>query len=201
VLSGGRLTLGMGAGYLKPEFDVLGASFADRGQRFDAAIGAMRNAWRGDVADYGDAFFPAHGAIMTPTPKQKPGPPIWIGGNGKAAQRRAATLGQGWMPFEQSPEMAAITRTPALGSLEEIAAAIEGMKQLRAERENREPFDVCFAPTGARDSEGHVEHLAARIADYEAAGITWLTYDGRARSWSDCLREIARMGALIRGSR
>ena len=80
-LSGGRLTLGMGAGYLKEEFDVLGASFEDRGKRFDAAIGAMRNAWKGEVSDYDDEFYPAHNAVMTPGPKQQPGPPIWIGGN------------------------------------------------------------------------------------------------------------------------
>jgi probable F420-dependent oxidoreductase len=201
TLSGGRLTLGMGAGYLEKEFEVLGASFQDRGKRFDAAIGAMRNAWKGEVADYDDRFFPAHGAIMTPRPKQQPGPPIWIGGNSQAAQRRAAALGQGWMPFEQSPRMAAITKTPALGRLEDLAEAIERVKRLRSEHGNDEPFDVCFAPSGARDIDRRAESIAERIPDYEAAGITCLSYDGRARSWGDCMREIELMGTLIRDSR
>jgi alkanesulfonate monooxygenase SsuD/methylene tetrahydromethanopterin reductase-like flavin-dependent oxidoreductase (luciferase family) len=161
----------------------------------------MRNAWKGEVADYDDELFPAHGAIMAPRPMQRPGPPIWIGGNSRAAERRAATLGQGWMPFEQPAEMAAITGTPALGGLEELALAIARVKRMRAERGERAPLDVCFAPMGARSVDRHVEVLAARVGDYEAAGVTCLSYDGRARSWSDCLREIELVGTLIRDSR
>lgn len=200
-MSDGRLTLGMGAGYLKEEFDVLGASFEDRGKRFDAAIGAMRNAWKGEVADYDDEFYPAHNAIMTPSPKQQPGPPIWIGGNSKPALRRVATLAQGWMPFEQSAEMAKITRTPPLESVEQLAEAIAQVKALRAEQGNDEPLDVCFAPSGARDVDGHVDYVTSHLADYQAAGVTYVSYDGRARSWSECIREIELMGKAIDSQR
>jgi probable F420-dependent oxidoreductase len=196
-MSDGRLTMGMGAGYLKEEFEVLGASFDDRGKRFDATIAAMRNAWKGEVSDYDDPYYPAHNAIMTPTPKQKPGPPIWIGGNSKAALRRVAEHAQGWLPFEQLPETAKVTRTPALSSLEELADMIGQLTQLRAERGTTEPLDVCFAPLGVQDIDGHVDHIAQRLPDFEKAGVTYISYDGRARSWSDCMREIGLMGDLI----
>jgi probable F420-dependent oxidoreductase len=200
-MSEGRLTLGMGAGYLKEEFDVLGASFEDRGKRFDAGILAMRNAWKGEVADYDDEFFPAHGVVMTPTPKQQGGPPVWIGGNSKAALRRVATLAQGWMPFEQAPEMAKITRTPALGSVEEVVDAIGQVKQMRSDHGNSEPFDICFAPSGAKDIEGKVQFMVDNVPHYEKAGVTYISYDARARSWTDALREIELMGPVLRDAR
>lgn len=75
-LSGGRLVVGMGAGYQRAEFEVLDASFADRGPRFDAAIDAMRAAWSGEVVERDDTFFPAHGHAMLPRPAQRPGPPV-----------------------------------------------------------------------------------------------------------------------------
>lgn len=196
-MSDGRLTMGMGAGYLKEEFEVLGASFDDRGKRFDAAIAAMHDAWKGEVSDYDDPYYPAKNAIMTPRPKQRPGPPIWIGGNSKAALRRVAEHAQGWLPFEQLPETSKVTRTPALSSIEELTEMIGHLKGLRAEKGNTQPLDVCFAPMGEQTVEGHVDYLAQRLPDYEKAGVTYISYDGRARSWADCMREIDLMGDVL----
>jgi probable F420-dependent oxidoreductase len=196
-MSGGRLTLGMGAGYLQQEFEVLGASFADRGKRFDASIRAMRNAWTGEVAEYDDPYFPAHGAVMTPKPIQQPGIPIWIGGNSAAARRRVAELAEGWLPFEQLPETAAVTRTPALTSLEELAQAVADVRAARTEAGRDPAFDVCFSPLGAKDVASHVEHLGQRLGDYEEAGVSWLSYDARARSWDAALHEIELAGQML----
>src|SRR5260370_1939548 len=85
-LSGGRLVLGVGAGYQQPEFAVLGAPFGDRGPRLDAAVAAIRVAWSGNVVDFDDPYFPAHGHVMLPRPAQPDGPPIWFGGNSARAR-------------------------------------------------------------------------------------------------------------------
>jgi probable F420-dependent oxidoreductase len=196
-MSEGRLTLGMGAGYLKQEFEVLGASFADRGKRFDAAIGAMRQAWAGEVAEYDDPYFPAHGTVMSPKPIQQPAIPIWIGGNSGAARRRVAELADGWLPFEQLPETAAVTRTPALTSLDELAQAVQDVREARTAAGRDPAFEVCFSPLGAKDVESHVEHLAQRLGDYEQAGVSWLSYDARARSWGAAVREIELAGQVL----
>jgi hypothetical protein len=119
----------MAAGYLKPEFDVLRADYANRGERFDAAIKAMRAAWTGKPVDFDDPYFEAHGHSMRPTPVQQPGPPIWIGGNSKRARRRAAELGQGWMPIPQSEAVAKITKTPAMPSIEVLATMVEAVSE------------------------------------------------------------------------
>ncbi|MBW2497002.1 MAG: TIGR03619 family F420-dependent LLM class oxidoreductase [Deltaproteobacteria bacterium] len=103
-LSGGRLTLGMGVGFLEGEFRALGADHARRGAVTDEYLSVMRRLWEteGEVGFTGEhiAFEPAH---FLPKPLQSP-LPIWVGGNGRRGMRRAASLGDGWHPLFPSPE-------------------------------------------------------------------------------------------------
>ncbi|HXZ86427.1 MAG TPA: TIGR03619 family F420-dependent LLM class oxidoreductase [Myxococcota bacterium] len=95
VLSGGRLALGAGVGWMKEEFDIQRIDFASRGRRTDEMIEVLRKLWTGrPVAHQGEFFrFPA--VRMSPA---APGPiPIWIGGASRPALRRAARLGDGWI--------------------------------------------------------------------------------------------------------
>ena len=103
VLSGGRVTIGTGAGYLEPEFTALGVPFADRGDRTDEAIRAMKAAWTGESVTWDGEFFQAPGNTMLPVPVQQPHPILWIGGNSRRAIRRAVELGDGWCPFPNPP--------------------------------------------------------------------------------------------------
>src|SRR4051794_40128232 len=86
VLSGGRVVVGVGAGYLEGEFAALGADFDGRNDVLDAAIRTMRSAWTGQPVD---------GVLSLPAPVQRPGPPVWVGGNSKRAIRRVVELGDG----------------------------------------------------------------------------------------------------------
>lgn len=196
LLSRGRLVVGMGAGYQRPEFDVLGARFADRGARFDAGITAMRAAWTGEVLDHDDPYFPAHGHVMLPRPATRPGPPIWIGGNSKAAMRRVAELADGWLPFEQPAEMAAVTTTPALAA-GELGERIDQLRRMRAERGRPADFDVCFTPRPGRDPERLADTLAAALPAYERAGATYVSVESHAVSIDECLREIEILGRAL----
>ncbi len=103
-LSGGRLTLGMGVGFLEGEFRALGApDYAQRGAVTDEYLEVMRRLWEthGEVGYAGKhiAFEPAH---FLPKPLQCP-LPLWVGGNGRRGMRRAALLGDGWHPLFPSP--------------------------------------------------------------------------------------------------
>ncbi len=101
VLSGGRVALGAGAGWMREEYDTLGVPFEGRGRRYDESIEALRKLWRGGITRHdGDAF--RFGPLaMSPAP---PAPlPIWIGGLSKPALRRAARLGDGWLGTGQTP--------------------------------------------------------------------------------------------------
>jgi probable F420-dependent oxidoreductase len=86
ALAGGRVILGVAAGYLAPEFAALGASFPDRGAALDAAIAAMKQAWTGREVTARGAGWSARGNVMLPRPATRPHPPIWFGGNSRAAR-------------------------------------------------------------------------------------------------------------------
>jgi probable F420-dependent oxidoreductase len=120
ALSGGRAILGVGAGHVEGEFDALGVPFAERGRITDQAVVAIRAAlsdeWGGGEVG------------QRPRPVQHGGPPIWVGGSSGAALRRAARLGDGWLP--QGP--------PEGG----MATAIATLRRLRTEAGRDGPFAI-----------------------------------------------------------
>jgi probable F420-dependent oxidoreductase len=107
VLCGGRLMLGVGAGYLEPEMRAVGVPFADRGARTDDYIVAMRALWTcpGPVEHHGP-FVDFSGVDAHPRPAQPNGPKIVVGGRTPAAFRRAVAQGDGWYGFALTPESA-----------------------------------------------------------------------------------------------
>src|SRR5262249_4932135 len=99
VLSGGRLILGIGAGYLEPEFRALGVPFVARGARTDEYIAAMRVLWTADKPSFDGRFVKFAGIQSRPQPAQRGGPPIVVGGASDAAIERAVASAQGWYGF------------------------------------------------------------------------------------------------------
>lgn len=99
VVSGGRLELGVGASWLRQEWEAVGLDFSTRGRRVDETIEVCRRLWRDEVIEHHGAFFDFAPVMFEPKPLQVPGPPIHVGGDGPAALRRAATLGDGWIPM------------------------------------------------------------------------------------------------------
>ncbi|MDP6690093.1 MAG: LLM class F420-dependent oxidoreductase [Alphaproteobacteria bacterium] len=96
-MSGGRMELGIGVGWLEEEFDALGVPFAHRGKRTDEYIGAMRALWAADDTDYRGEFVDFQNMNCNPKPLQDP-LPIIIGGHSEFAARRAGRLGNGYFP-------------------------------------------------------------------------------------------------------
>lgn len=96
-LSNGRLLLGVGVGYLEPEFRALGISMEDRGGRTEEYIAAMRAIWQG--GSYSGKYVAFDGVKANPRPVQPGGPPIVMAGHTAAAYRRAVTTSQGWYGF------------------------------------------------------------------------------------------------------
>jgi len=112
-LSGGRVLLGIGVGWLKEEFDILGASFPDRGSRTDEYVAAMRELWAAERPSFKGRYVNFAGAYCRPQPVNK-AVPIIVGGHSKAAAERAGRLGDGFFPARGAPaDLIAIVREAA----------------------------------------------------------------------------------------
>jgi probable F420-dependent oxidoreductase len=192
LLSGGRFTLGTGAGYLKSEFEALGADFDRRGALLDEAISAWKATWA--CTDHEGPEFGVSGHLALPPPLTDGGPPVWIGGNGAAAQRRVVEVADGWMPMAASGEMAAITRARPLEDIDTLAEWIARVNKRRAEAD-RSAADVAFVPFEADllASGDCVEFCAAmrpRLDAYAQSGVTWITVEPASRSLTDFRTDI-----------
>ena len=98
-LSGGRLTLGIGVGWSREEFEALGVPFEGRAARTAEYVAAMRTLWREDVASFAGRFVAFDSIRVNPKPVAGKGIPIVVGGNSDAALRRVAAWGDGWYGF------------------------------------------------------------------------------------------------------
>ena len=111
VLSRGRVTVGVGVGWLREEFEALGAAdFDRRGAVSDEYLRIFKALWTESPVSFAGEFYRFEDVRCLPEPVQKPHPPIWIGGHSKAALRRVARLGDGWHPVGANP---AVPLTPA----------------------------------------------------------------------------------------
>jgi probable F420-dependent oxidoreductase len=102
VLSHDRVGLGVGTGWMREEFDILGREFRGRGKRLDEMIEVLRKVWAGGMVEHHGQHFDFPRLQMSPAPKTSP--PILIGGMSEAAFRRAARLGDGWIGSGNTPE-------------------------------------------------------------------------------------------------
>jgi probable F420-dependent oxidoreductase len=180
ALSGGRVIAGMAAGYMAGEFEALGVPMAERAERFDEALVAMKAAWTGEPVHMTSAQWTADGNMMRPTPVQRPHPPLWIGGNSKAAIRRAARHGQGWIPFPAQPHEATAVGTAAITSEGDLRERIELLRAETAAAGRSDLLDVCMTPfTHQHHPRGQERYeppvLLAEAERLTALGVTWLS--------------------------
>ena len=118
VLSGGRLVVGVGAGWMEPEFAALGVPIAERGSRTNETIDVLKALWTEDAPSYSGRHFQFSNIKFVPQPVQKPRPPILVGGMTKGALQRVVRRGDGWIALGRSPA----DLSKPLTSLREMAA-------------------------------------------------------------------------------
>jgi probable F420-dependent oxidoreductase len=204
VLSGGRLLLGVAAGYLEGEFAALGADFARRNEATDAAIRILRAAWGGVPVDLEGAGFRARGIVQRPAPPARPGPapwpgpPVWVGGNSRRAIRRAVELGDGWLPFPAPARLAGHVRTAAMETLDDLRAGLAYAGEHAAAIGRSAPLEVCLVPFGYAPGAGAPPapaRLREEAAAFAEAGVTWCSLPVAASSraaWCEAVAELGR---------
>jgi len=173
-ISGGRLIFGIGVGWARQEFEVLGLPFEKRGAMTDDYLGALKAAWTQDVASYQGRFVSFKEIYTAPRPRQRPHPPIWVGGSSEAALRRTVLHGDAWHPIR--------SRIAFLRD--------EGMPRLRviAEKEGRPVPALCPRirlrltdsplPEETRlAGEGTMDQVRRDFAALEKLGVPYLCLD------------------------
>ena len=174
VLSGNRVDLGIGMGWMEEEFDAMGTSFARRGKRADEMLEVLRKLWTGEVVEHHGEFFDVPPLEMLPAPSEPV--PVHVGGTSEAALRRAAR-NDGWVSD--------------LHTIEELAAIRQQIERHREEYERTDvPFSMFGAARDAWDLDGY-----RRLHD---AGVThlvtmpWYFYAGAEADLAGKLDGIKR---------
>ena len=176
-LSGGRLILGVGVGWLEPEFAALGVPFRERGRRMDESIAMMRAVWSQDPVTLDGKYIPAEIREMTMLPQPVSPIPMWHGSRSEAAHRRAVRLGDGWHGSQLAPE--------------QTKSVVERLRRDRPEPE----FTISFRSHWDGKDVGMMRE---RIAAYAQAGVQHIMVhpqDREADDWDAFIESVGRIGA------
>jgi probable F420-dependent oxidoreductase len=175
VMSGDRVNLGIGVGWMKDEFDLLEQSFRNRGRRMDEMIEVMRTLWAGGMVEHHGEHYDFGRLQMSPAPKARI--PILVGGLSEAALRRVGRLGDGW-----------ISDIHTMEELREIVAKIRAYRDEYGRADA--PLEIVAACSDASGADG--------VRRLEDLGVThvqtmpWLMYDGSTDSLDDKIDGIRR---------
>ena len=200
VLSNGRLTFGIGAGWMKEEFEALGVPpFAERGAVTDEYLMACRELWTKDNPHFAGKYVKFENVLFEPKPVQKPHPPIWVGGESGPALRRTARLGDGWYPIGTNPQH-------RLDSMKRFQAGVERLRRLTREA-GRDPAKVALAyrvtswgkslPTRADDGErrlfsGETADIVGDLKAFREFGVGHVDFNFGGDTAEDLIANMRR---------
>ncbi|MFE1171480.1 LLM class F420-dependent oxidoreductase [Streptomyces sp. NPDC058773] len=194
-LSGGRLILGVGAGHVPEEFEVLGVDFGRRGAVLDETVDALKAALGPEeFPEFAGERFAFEGLGQAPRPVQTPRPPIWVGGSSPAAVRRAAERGDGWLPQGDRRD--------------QLPGQITRLRLLREAAGVEEPFVIGTIAeplyvgepgwaVGRRTLSGTAERIAESLREYRAMGVQQIQVRFRSRSRGELTDQMTAFGAEV----
>jgi len=170
-LSTGRLIMGVGVGWMEEEFTAMNAPFKERGAVSDEQLTLLKQLWTEEHITFRGKYYKVDDIAFNPKPYQKPRVPIWVGGEGKYAQRRAGRYGDAWFPYF-------VRITPA-----ELAARFDYVRKIAREA-GRNPDELALAcclpieltSDDAKQEEdylkGSLEQISERLRMFQRVGVT-----------------------------
>jgi probable F420-dependent oxidoreductase len=198
VLSKGRVTVGVGVGWMAEEMAALGSPpYEQRGAASNEYIAAFRALWTQSTPAYESDFVAVRDVLFEPKPVQKPHPPIWVGGEGAAARRRAGRLGDGWYPTIRNPQEPLDTPLAFADALADV--------RRNAEAAGRDPMalDIALfapgyslgAPQKGRDGlrmafTGSAQAIAEDARAYGTAGVNHIVIGLESNNLQDYLDRV-----------
>jgi probable F420-dependent oxidoreductase len=195
-LSKGRLIMGVGVGWMEEEFAALGVPFAERGRMTDEQLEIVRRLWTEEHVSYAGHCYRFDDLAFYPKPSRQSGIPIWVGGEGPAAQRRAANYGDAWFPYY-------VEIAPA-----ELRAGYDNVRRL-AQAAGRAPDQIALAccrpievtrepvPRDERHLHGTPEQLVEALAAYRAIGVEHLALQFMVPRWPERKEQIERFAREV----
>ena len=199
ALSGGRVVLGVGAGWVAAESAMLGVPFAERGPMTDEYLRAMQELWTSPSPSFAGKYVRFDDLHFEPRPIQKPHPPIWVGGHSRAALRRTVELGAAWHPINRTPE--------------ELRAGVAELARLSRARGRATPPALTLrndvrilrsgesAPPSAhagRVVAGEPAALVEQIAELAACGVEELVLELLAADGRELDEQMAAFAERVR---
>ena len=199
VLTGGRAVCGVGVGWLEKEFDVLGASYADRGPVTDEYLQIFRTLWTEQEPEFHGEHYDFDGIYFAPKPVRDGHIPIWVGGHTRRAVRRTVKYGDAWHPTRQTPEF--------------VARHLPYMREY-SESVGRDPSEITmslkrtlhFTDLGidegpANRSNGALIASTGEVIEDVGAcreiGIDQLTFDFRTSNIDHCIRTMEHFATRV----
>ncbi len=199
VLTGGRVICGVGVGWLRKEFDVLGASYRDRGPVTDEYLQVFEELWTAESPEFHGSFYDFDGIKFAPKPVQKPRIPIWVGGHSRRAVRRAVKYGDAWHPTRQTPEYVA-EMLPYLRRVSEEHGRDADQITISLKR-SLHFTDMGFGEGSGARSGGALVATTQEVADDTRRcadlGIHQLTFDFRTRDVDQCIITMERFAERV----
>lgn len=197
VLSGGRLTVGIGVGWLEDEFHALGVSYMDRGPMTDEFIDVLKDLWSKGEPGYRGRYHNFSSIEFFPKPIQKPHPPLWIGGNGLPAIKRAITHGNGWHPVGLTPDEIQEKRR----SVRELQTENRSSDFVISLRKNLQIYESKAKKPGVREPlRDTPERISKSIEQYYDSGVSHLIFQILGREFKDIIHTMEFFSTKIRPS-
>jgi probable F420-dependent oxidoreductase len=177
VLSGGRLDLGLGIGWMPEEFAATGASTARRGARAEEYLAVLRTLWADEVSSFDGEFYTIPPGRQDPRPAQRPGPPVLLGGMSRPAMERAGRIADGWITSSRA-DLATIGE--AAGVIREAASAAgrdPGQVRIICRGVVQAGAEAKGPDGGRRLLSGSYRQIREDAAWLAGQGVTELFYD------------------------
>jgi probable F420-dependent oxidoreductase len=191
-LSGGRLIVGVGGGWMTEEFAALGVLYAERGKYSDECLRVMREVWTHETVSFYGQYTSFQDMKVSPMPAQRH-LPIWVGGVSPRARRRAAEFGDGWHATNLTPEAV----SDGVAHLKKLwekqgrtgAPVISMRATLFIEGVSQE--ELAYAPRPGRDLlRGDIDTLTSRLRAYQAAGVQHFLFELSMQSFESSARTM-----------
>jgi probable F420-dependent oxidoreductase len=183
VLSGGRLVVGVGAGWMEPEFNALGVPIAERGSRTNETIDVLKALWTQDTPGYSGRHFQFSNIKFVPQPLQKPRPPILVGGMTKGALQRVARRGDGWIAIGKGPE--------------DLKAPLETLRELTVKAGRKpEELHISMLPI----SSPSLDQVIKDVPGYAELGVrhVYLSFRAWTAEFPQLMEMMARFAREVR---